>query len=144
MNEHEQTLNAMLDELKFAREHAQGLRAERNAMIEEVQATPAFKALTEAGLEADVTISQLDTEIRNLTLELYGADAALPERVSVKMFTVVSIPNELAAKTWAISNYTAGLKLDTKAIEDEAKKGNIPAEIATVTKEPRAQIATKL
>ena len=144
MNEYEQTLNAMLDQLKVAREHAAGLRAERNAMIEEVQATPAFKALTEAGLEADVTISQLDIEIRNLTLSMYKADAYIPERVSVKMFTVVSIPNELAAKTWAISNFTPALKLDTKVFEDAAKKGNIPAEIATVTKEPRAQIATKL
>ena len=137
-------LNELLDQLKLAREHAQGLRAERNAMIEEVQATPAFKALSEAGLEADVTILQLDIEIRAMTLELYGADAALPERVSVKMFTTVSIPNELAAKTWAISNFTPALKLDTKVFEDAAKKGNIPAEIATVQKEPRAQIATKL
>lgn len=144
MNEYEQTLNAMLDQLKDAREHAQGLRDERKQMIEEVQATPAFKALSEAGTEADETTAQLEADIRKMTLEIYGADAALPERVSVKMFTVVSIPDELAAKTWAISNYTAGLKLDTKAIEDEAKKGRVPAEIAFVTKEPRAQIATKL
>lgn len=140
----EQQLNELLDQLKVAREHAAGLRAERNAMIEEVQATHAFLALSEAGLEADTTISQLDLEIRAMTLELYGADAALPERVSVKMFTTVSIPNELAAKTWAISNFTPALKLDTKVFEDAAKKGNIPAEIATVQKEPRAQIATKL
>ncbi len=144
MNNYEQILNEMLDQLKVTREHAQGLRNERKQMIEEVQATPAFKALTEAGLEADVTISQLDIEIRNLTLDMYKADAYIPDRVSVKMFTVVSIPNELAAKTWAISNFTPALKLDTKVFEDAAKKGNIPAEIATVTKEPRAQIATKL
>lgn len=137
-------LNELLDQLKVAREHAAGLRDERKQMIEEVQATPAFKALSEAGLEADATISQLDLEIRAMTLELYGADAALPDRVSVKVFTVVSIPNELAAKTWAISNFTPALKLDTKVFEDAAKRGNIPAEIATVQKEPRAQIATKL
>ena len=137
-------LNELLDQLKVAREHAQALRIERNAMIEEVQATPAFKALSEAGAEADETTAQLEADIRAMTLELYGADAALPERVSVKMFTVVSIPNELAAKTWAIDNFTPALKLDTKVFEDAAKKGNIPAEIATVQKEPRAQIATKL
>lgn len=137
-------VDSLLDELKTAREHAQGLRAERNTMIEEVQATPAFKALSEAGTEADETTAQIEADIRAMTLELYGADAALPERVSVKMFPVVSIPNELAAKTWAISNFTPALKLDTKVFEDAAKKGNIPAEIATVTKEPRAQIATKL
>lgn len=144
MNEYEQTLNAMLDQLKDAREHAQGLHDERKQMIEEVQATPAFKALSEAGTEADETTAQLETEIRKLTLDMYKADAAVPDRVSVKMFTVVSIPNELAAKTWAISNFTPALKLDTKVFEDAAKKGNIPAEFATVQKEPRAHIATKL
>ena len=144
MNEYEQTLNELLDQLKVAREHAQGLRDERKQMIEEVQATPAFKALSEAGTEADETTAQLEADIRKMALDMYGADAYIPERVTVKMFTVVNIPNELAAKTWAISNFTPALKLDTKVFEDAAKKGNIPAEIATVQKEPRAQIATKL
>lgn len=144
MDTHEQTLNDLLDELKFARAHAQALRIERNAMIEEVQATPAFKALSEAGTEADETTAQLEADIRKLTLDMYEEAAALPDRVSVKWFSVVDIPNELAAKTWAISNFTPALKLDTKVFEDAAKNGNIPAEIATVQKEPRAQIATKL
>lgn len=137
-------LDDLLNQLKVAREHAAGLRDERKQMIEEVQATPAFKALSEAGTEADETVTELESTIRYHALNLYKEDAALPERVSVKMFTVVSIPNELAAKTWAISNFTPALKLDTKVFEDAAKKGNIPAEIATVQKEPRAQIATKL
>ena len=144
MDTHEQMLNELLDQLKVAREHAAGLRDERKQMIEEVQATPTFKALSEAGAEADETVTELESTIRYHTLDLYKADAALPERVSVKMFTTVSIPNELAAKTWAISNFTPALKLDTKVFEDAAKKGNIPAEFATVQKEPRAQIATKL
>ena len=113
-------------------------------MIEEVQATPAFKALSEAGTEADETTAQLEAEIHHLTLDMYEADAALPDRVGTRSKTVVHIPDELLVKTWAISNYTAGLKLDTKAIEDEAKKGRIPAELATVTKVVTATIATKL
>ena len=137
-------LNNLLDQLKTAREHAQGLRDERKQMIEEVQMTPMFKALTEAGLETDITVGQLESEIRDLTLSMYELSAALPDRVTVKKFTIIHIPSELSAKTWCIDNFTPALKLDVKAFEDAAKKGNIPSILATVKTEPTVTIATKL
>jgi len=134
----------LLDQLKAAREHAQGLRDERKQMLEEVQMTPMFKALTEAGLETDITVGQLEEEIRNMTLDLYMADAAIPERTGIRNKTTVNIPSELSAKTWCIDNFTPALKLDTKVFEDAAKKGNIPSILATVKTEPTVTIATKL
>ena len=142
MTTYEQALNEMLDQLKDAREHAQGLRDERKQMIEEVQATPAFKALSEAGTEADETTAQLEANIRHLTLDMYEVDAFLPDRVGIRNKPVVHIVDELAAKTWCISNLTPALKLDAKEFEDAAKKGNIPAHLATVTTVATATIAT--
>ena len=75
---------------------------------------------------------------------MHGASMELPDRVAVKMFTVVEIPDELKAKEWCIAHFTPALKLDSKVFEKAAKDGNIPAELATVSKEARAQIATKL
>ena len=134
----------LLDQLKTAREHAQGLRDERRQMIEEVQATAAYKALSEAGAEADETTAELEADIRIRAVNIYSASIKLPERVTVKKFTIVHIPSELSAKTWCIDNFTPALKLDTKVFEDAAKKGNVPEVLATVSAEFRAQIATKL
>ena len=134
----------LLDQLKTAREHAQGLRDERKQMIEEVQATPAYKALSEAGDETDQTIAIIESDIRNMTLDLYMADAAIPERTGIRNKTTVNIPSELSAKTWCIDNFTPALALDKKVFEDAAKKGNIPSILATVTTEATVTIATKL
>lgn len=134
----------LLDQLKIAREHAAGVRAEKKAMIEEVQASAAFRALDEATNEADATITELENDIRDMAITLHRADRELPDRVSVKMFSVVTIPDYSAARLWALHNFTPALTLDTKTFEKAAKDGGIPADLATVTKEARAQIATKL
>jgi hypothetical protein len=134
----------MLDELKIARDHAQGLRDERRQMIEEIQATPAYKALSEAGTEADQTIEIIEANIREVTLALHMAGATIPERTNTRKKTTVDIPSELSAKTWCIDNFTPALALDKKAFEDAVKKGQIPAVLATVKTETTITIATKL
>lgn len=136
----------LLDQLKTAREHAAGVRAEKKAMIEEVQASAAFRALDEATSEADATIEELENDIRAKTLELYQADQELPDRVGVKLWPVVTVHDEKAAREWAFTNLRKALKLDIKVFESEVKDKNseVPPEIATVTKEPRPFIATKL
>lgn len=137
-------ITALLSELAEVRTFAAGVRDERRKMIEEVQTTPAYLALDEATNEADQTITELEKQIRDMTLEVYYADAQLPKGVDVKLFTVVNIPDEGKAKEWALRNFTPALKLDMKAFEKAAKDGGIPSELATVSKEARAQIATKL
>lgn len=79
-----------------------------------------------------------------MALQLNEVMADLPDRVSVKMFSIVQISDEQKAKEWCIDHFTPALKLDAKTFEKAAKDGNIPADLATVTKEARAQIATKL
>lgn len=136
----------LLDQLKTAREHAAGVRAEKKAMIEEVQASAAFRALDEATSEADATIEELENDIHAKTFELYQADQKLPDRVGVKLCPVVTVHDEKAAREWAFTNLRKALKLDIKVFESEVKDKNseVPPEIATVTKEPRPFIATKL
>jgi hypothetical protein len=139
-NEFEQ----LLDELRDLRFHAEDLAAAKRTMIEEVKDKPDYQALEEASLEATATIETYEAAIRAAVMARYLADAAIPDRTQVKLFTVVQIPDELKAKEWSIAHFTPALKLDAKVFEKAAKDGNIPADLATVTKEPRAQISTKL
>jgi hypothetical protein len=139
-----QEIEQALDELKDLRFHAEDLAAAKRMMIEEVKTQPEYRALEEANIEALRTIEQYELDIRAAVLEHYNADAAIPDRTQVKLFTVVQIPDELKAKEWSIAHFTPALKLDAKVFEKAAKDGNIPADLATVTKEPRAQISTKL
>lgn len=137
-------IDAMLDKLKTARESSDTLKEERKAMVEQVTETPAYQALIKAGLETDDAISNLEKNIREMSLALWNASSELPERVTVKQFTVVAINNTLEAIAWCKSNFLPALALNTKVFEKAAKDGSIPAELATVSKEARAQIATKL
>jgi hypothetical protein len=137
-------LEKLLDKLKEAREQAADARKAKQAVIEAAQSTQEYKEADAATNEADEIITRLETEIKRQALDYHELCAALPERVAVKMFTVVSIPDESAAREWAFSNFRPALKLDAKTFEKAAKDGNIPAELATVSKEARAQIATKL
>jgi hypothetical protein len=125
-----QEIEQALDELRDLRYHFQDLALAKQLMQSEVMSRPDYQALEEAEREAAATIVQYELDIRVAVLEHYNADAA--------------IPDELKAKEWSIAHFTPALKLDTKVFEKAAKDGNIPADLATVTKEPRAQISTKL
>jgi hypothetical protein len=94
--------------------------------------------------EAEIFAAGLEAKIRAAALALHGESCELPKRVTVKNFTVVNVTDELKSKEWCIAHFTPALKLDAKVFEKAAKDGNIPAELATVSKEYRAQIASKL
>lgn len=144
MNELQQKLESDLNELATIREQAENVRKAKREMIENVQQSDEFMELDKSGNLLDGSLSDLEARIRETALTLYEDSCDLPSRVAVKLFTVVNVPDELKAKEWCIDHFTPALKLDAKVFEKAAKDGNIPAELATVSKEARAQIATKL
>jgi|JI7StandDraft_1071085.scaffolds.fasta_scaffold11680_2 dGTP triphosphohydrolase len=142
-NEIEQ-LNALLDNLKISRNDAEFYKAEKKSMLELVTTREDYLLASVKQEESELIVAGLETQIRTMALQLNEVMADLPDRVSVKMFSIVQISDEQKAKEWCIDHFTPALKLDAKTFEKAAKDGNIPADLATVTKEARAQIATKL
>lgn len=136
-------LDQMLDELKALRETAAQAQEAKNKIIEQVKAQDEYKAADELKAQTDEQIVQLEAQIRSTALELYDCAAELPSRVTVKWFKTVKY-NANVAREWCMKNFTPALTLDTKTFEKAAKDGTIPADIASVSKEARAQIATKL
>lgn len=137
-------INALLDSLKAAREQSAAASEAKRRMVEEVKALPKYQEADAAQQTADDLVSKLEATIRRMALDLHALAAELPERVKVKMFTVVNEYDANAAREWCMSNFRPALKLDTKTFDDAVKKGQVPAEIATAGKEARAQIDTKL
>lgn len=137
-------IEQLLDQLKEARERAAVARESKRVIIEAAQSTTEYQIADENAQIADEKITQLEAKIKQQALDLHEICAELPERVAVKMFTVVNVPDELKAKDWCLAHFTPALKLDSKVFEKAAKDGNIPTDLATVSKEARAQIATKL
>lgn len=139
-----QEIDKLLDQLKEAREKSAEARKARQSIIEAAQKTIDYQVADEATNAADDLITQLEANIKQQALSLHELCAELPERVAVKMFTVIDPYDEQKAKEWSLSHFTPAIKLDTKVFEKAVKDGNIPVELATTHKEARAQIATKL
>ena len=137
-------LNALLDNLKISRNDAEFYKAEKKSMLELVTTREDYLLASVKQEESELIVAGLETQIRTMALQLNEVMADLPDRVSVKMFSIVQISDEQKAKEWCIDHFTPALKLDAKTFEKAAIGGNIPADLATVTKEARAQIATKL
>jgi hypothetical protein len=95
-------------------------------------------------MEWEIKVADLESGLRKQALALWKEDYELPPQLAVKQFTVVEIPDPSQAREWCFNNFRPALKLDTKVFEKAAKDGSIPAELALVSKEARAQIATVL
>jgi hypothetical protein len=143
-NSYIEEIDGNLDHLNQLRKFATDAKARRAEILKAAQETQEYKEADAAAKETDTMIEAMEKSIREMSLAAHDLMAELPERVTVKMFNVVSIPDELKAKEWCIQHFTPALKLDAKVFEKAAKDGNIPADLATVTKEARAQIATNL
>ena len=144
MNQTQEQIETMLDNLRSFRADAEFYKAEKAKIIDTVKASENFVLAETKQNEAEIFAAGLEASIRAAALALHGESCELPERVTVKNFTVVNVSDELKAKEWCIDHFTPALKLDSKVFEKAAKDGNIPAELATVSKEYRAQIASKL
>lgn len=73
-------------------------------------------------------------------------DKNFHEAVKIKSFTVVKILNETNLFSWAIKNFTAGLKLDKTKVEKAAKQEIVvfPTGLVKVEQEARAEISQDL
>jgi len=136
----------LIDKLKAARENADLVREAKQKMRDEFQANTEWLALEAKEYDAKELIARLEETICNeaLTEFAFNGTKKPHEAVTIKMFKTVTVADEAKAREWCFTNFRPALKLDTKAFESAVKDGNIPAELATVKDEPRAQIATKL
>jgi hypothetical protein len=139
-------LNELLDQLKDARDKHEQAKINKDALIERLQATEEWKLAYADYSNVSTRVETLETMIRDATLDMYIHNSAesLPTRVSIRNFSVVNILDTRKAFDWCLKNFTPALKLDTKTFEKAAKDGNVPEELATVTLDPRPQIAAKL
>ena len=134
----------MLDELKRARETKDEAYAIKKRIIEKAQTSAEYITAQSQQDAAELAAADVEKEVKALAVQMNELAAELPERVKVKMFTVVTEYDKAKAREWCFANFRPALMLDEKTFEKAVKDGNIPAELATVIKEARAQIATKL
>jgi len=137
-------LETLLAQLAEARKASAETREAQRRMLEVVKNMPEYQRADETINETNTLITQLESEIRSLTLMLYDEGETLPEQVAVKWFTVVTQYDSQAARDWCFNNFRPALKLDNKMFEDAVKKNLVPHDLAISTKEARVQIATKL
>jgi len=135
-----------IQELKKAREEAEALKETAKGILEVVEKSPAYMEASDKARKAADYVLALESQIRHDALasfQLYG-NKLVHNKVEIKIFLVVEPYDETVAREWCFTNFRPALKLDTSTFEKAAKDGNIPADLATVIEEPRAQIAKKL
>ena len=139
-------LDTLVKQLQLARNRQEVAKAERDALIEQLQTTQEWKEKYAAHEEVKIFVENLEADIKELAKNEYMANGNKKphDAVQIKLFSVVDILNETAAREWCFLNFRPALSLDVKKFEKAAKDGSIPAELATVSEEPRVQIATKL
>lgn len=137
-------LETMLDNLRTFRADAEFYKTEKSKIIDAIKESQNYVLADTKQNEAVTFAAGLEAEIKKIAVELDRDGVELPERVKVKMFTVISEYDKTAAREWCFMNFRPALMLDEKTFEKAVKDGNIPADLATVIKEARAQIATKL
>ena len=99
-------LENMLDDLGLIRQHAEDLKVAQASMLADLKATPEWVMLEEASKTAASTVNEYEACIKEATLQFYNAGEDIPARTVVKQFTVVSIPNTVAAKEWCLAHFT--------------------------------------
>lgn len=142
---HEEVVKANLAELARARAREEEAKLKQDEMIEALKNSAEWLSLQGKRDNAREHKESLEAEIKAEALATFTATGTKKqEGVTIKEFTVVKISDESQAREWCMTNFRPALKLDTKTFEKAAQDGTVPAELATVTTEPRAQIATDL
>lgn len=142
----DEKLVTLLKALQAARLGAEEAKARKNKILEEAQLSEAYQ-LAQADIGSLTNSAEIiGKEIEILCLPQFKADGNKHphEAVTIKEFDVVAIANETAAREWCFTNFRPALKLDNKVFEKAATDGSVPAELATVTKEARVQVASDL
>lgn len=138
-------MNNKLIELAKARANSEELKAKQKEMLDELQQSQAWTDIQLARTGYQTQIENLEAEIKAEAMVVFDATGEKKQQgVTVKEFTVVKITDEAKAREWCMTNFRPALKLDTKTFEKAAQDGTVPAELATIGTEPRAQIASDL
>ena len=133
------------DEIKRlaqAREELELAKAEQKRLLDGFQRTDDWVNATFARDFAAGRVDELESTIKENSVA--SGQKNPHEAVTVKLFTVVKIVDDAKAREWCMTNFRPALKLDTKVFEKAAKDGTVPADLAVVEEDPRAQIATDL
>lgn len=138
-------MNEKLKLLAQARAAEETAKDKQNKIIEGVKTTDDWTAAQYVRDTARQLIEKLEDEIKVEALATFSSTGTKKqEAVTIKEFAVVTIKDEALAREWCMTNFRPALKLDTKTFEKAVKDGTVPDVYATVTTEPRAQIATDL
>ena len=135
-----------LNDLDLARNSLENAKAQQKLMLDALKANPDYIAWEAAIKDYSAKVDEADKLVRDLALKAYATDKDKKPNawVEIKTFKVATILDPERAREWCLHNFTPALKLDTKAVEKAAIAGSIPSSIATVSEEPRAQIASDL
>ena len=136
----------LLHDLHLTRIGGERAKTEMMALIEQVKSMSAYMQAYKAAEEYAGEAREITQEIEALCLPQFEADGNKHPHnaITIKEFDVVSIPVTASAREWCFTNLRPALKLDVKIFEKFVLSGNVPAELASVTKEPRVQIAQDL
>lgn len=138
-------MDDLIKQLARQRMFALAAKARMDKLILTIQQTGSYQDAELAYKEAQVEIGNLEVDIKTQALDQFGKDGNKhpSSAVEIKEFEVVrcDMP-ESEIRGWCLVNLPGVLKVDGKAFDKAAKAGVV--EIATVEKEPRAQIKTDL
>ena len=139
-------LTQLLHDLHSARIGADEANVAMKLLIEQVKLSDVYKDAQEDAWQCLADTATLTQLINQASLAQFAADANKHphEAVTIMEFNVVTIPDPEEAREWCFDNFRPALALNFKVFEKAVKEGMVDAEIATVTKEARVQIAQDL
>lgn len=132
-------------QLAQARAQLEVDKAYKKSLIELLEATEEYQiAQADLSLSAD-RVERLENTLRAEALGQYEADHnKTGHGYKIKTETAVTIPDTQKAVEWCKGNFTPALKLNESILKTAARNGTVPAEIATVTEQPKVYIDSDL
>ena len=142
----DEKLTDLLHDLHYARIGTDEANIHMKSLVEQVKLSNAYKEAQEVAWQCMAATASLTQLINQASLAQFAADKEKHPHsaIEIKEFDIVTVRSQPAAREWCFNNLRPALKLDVKVFEKFAKTGNVPAELASVTKEPRVQIASDL
>lgn len=149
------TENPELTEMLVSLQAARGLleigKTDKALKLAELEADPEYIAALAVMKEATEKITAIETDIKNLAVQLYqaspdtgkklaGGNVLIVEKVSAEIISLEE------AREWAIKEAPNMIILDEPAIIKHAKavKDTLPLPFVEIKTEPKAQIASEI
>jgi len=135
-----------ISNLASMRVFAANVKAAKNDFETALLDNAEYKRLVESAKMFADKVAELEVEIKKAAGEVYAVDGNKNPHpaIAIKIFSAVKILDESAAREWCFANFRPALKMDTRIFEKAVKDKSVPIELATVSDDPRAQIASDL